>query len=151
MRPSDGVAAPQWHGPGAVVWRARLAVLAAVAGITGYLALRDPQTETGYPTCPSRSLLGLDCPLCGGLRGSHDLLRGRLMEALDHNVLLPVMLGAAGLVLVSWTLPALGHRSLSLRVPRWLPGTAVAVLVAFTVIRNLPFSAVEVLGSGPAG
>ena len=60
----------------------RLAGLAAAVGAVAYVGLADPGSGVHpYPACPSRLLLGLDCPACGGLRGTHDLLHGDRMSA----------------------------------------------------------------------
>ena len=64
---------------------------AAAVGV-GFLALRDPNQSGSYGFCPLHSLTGLDCPFCGGLRGTSALLHGDIATALDHNVLLPVYL-----------------------------------------------------------
>ena len=125
----------------------RLAVLGGLAGVTGYVFLADPDSHGGYPRCPSRWLLGIDCPACGGLRGTNALLHGRIGEALDHNLLLPGLLGAFALLLGLWLLPLFGRPERQLRLPAWLVVTLVGVLAAFTVARNLPFSAFDYLAS----
>jgi hypothetical protein len=116
----------------------RALTLAGFTAFTGYVYLLDPDKGGAYPLCPSRVLLGLDCPACGGLRGTNALLHGRVREALDHNLLLPLLLGAVAVGLGSWMLPLIGRPERHLRVPRWLVVTLGAVVVAFTVARNLP-------------
>lgn len=131
--------------------RLRLGALAGLTAVTGYVAAAEPEGGDGlYTRCPSRSLLGIDCPVCGGFRGTHDLLNGRLGEALDHNLLLPALLGVMALGFALWLLPVVGRKAPTLRPPRWLLGGAVAVLVAFTIARNLPIPALESLASDPA-
>jgi hypothetical protein len=112
--------------------------LAGFAAFTGYVYLMDPDKGGVYPQCPSRVLLGIDCPACGGLRGTNALLHGRVREALDHNLLLPLLLTAIAVGLGSWMLPLVGRPERQLRVPRWLLVTLAVVVVAFTVARNLP-------------
>jgi hypothetical protein len=131
------------HGGGA-----RWATLAAVAGATVYVGLVDPSGGGVYPLCPSRALLGVDCPACGGLRGTHDLLRGHVEQALDHNLLLPGFLAVLGVALALWLLPLVGRPARTLRSPRWATVGAVALVAAFTVARNLPLAPLEFLGSG---
>ena len=101
-----------------------------------------------YPLCPSRLLFGVDCPACGGLRGTHDLLRGHVGQALDHNLLLPGFLAVLGVALALWLLPLVGRPAGTLRLPRWATVGAVALVAAFTVARNLPLAPLEFLGSG---
>ena len=131
------------HGGGA-----RWATLAAVAGATAYVGLVDPSGGGVHPLCPSRALFGVDCPACGGLRGTHDLLSGHVGQALDHNLLLPGFLAVLGVALALWLLPLVGRPAGTLRLPRWATVGAVALVAAFTVARNLPLAPLEFLGSG---
>lgn len=125
----------------------RFAVLAGLAGLAGYVFLADPDGGGAYPACPSQRLLGLDCPACGGLRGTNALLHGRVAEALDHNLLLPLLLGGLGLVLALWLLPLVGRAERRLRVPAWAMVAAVGLLAAFAVARNLPVDSLDYLSS----
>ena len=59
-------------------------------------------------------------------------------EALDHNLLLPLLLAGIVVGLGSWMLPLVGRPERVPRLPRWLVATLVVVVVAFTVARNLP-------------
>ncbi len=127
---------------------ARWSTLAAVAGATAYVGLVDPSRSSVYPLCPSRLLFGVDCPACGGLRGTHDLLRGHVGQALDHNLLLPGFFAGLGVVLALWLLPLVGRPAGTLTIPRWARLGMVALLAAFTVARNLPVASLEFLASG---
>ena len=127
--------------------RQRLLTLGALGAVTAYVAAVDPSEAGVWPPCPSRVLLGIDCPGCGGLRGTHDLLRGDVVAAMDHNLLVPVILAVAGLALALWLLPLVGRPARRLAPPRWLATAAVVVVTAFTVLRNLPVPALEWLGS----
>ena len=127
----------------------RLAALAGTAVATVYVGLVDPARGGAYPLCPSRLLLGLDCPACGGLRGLHDLLHGRLAEALGHNLLLPAWLAVLGVALGLWLLPPVARRpARALVVPPRVGLVAGGVLAAFTVARNVPVGPLELLASG---
>jgi hypothetical protein len=127
----------------------RLAGAAAIVGVTAYVGLVDPAGGGGvFPACPTRTLLGVDCPACGGLRGTHDLLRGDVVSALDHNLLLPLLLGAYAVVLGLWLMPVVGRRTPRVRLPAWALATVVAVAAGFTLLRNLPIAGLEFLASG---
>ena len=63
-------------------------IAALAAGV--YLRAVDPNVPGHYPGCPSQIFLGLDCPGCGGMRGTYDLLYGDLSGMADHNILLIV-------------------------------------------------------------
>ena len=109
-RPAESGHGPQAPGPvtAAVTRRQRVgraAGLAAAAGVTAYVGLVDPSSGGAYPLCPSRVLLGVDCPACGGLRGTHDLLNGDVVGALDHNLLLPALLAVYAVAFGLWLLP----------------------------------------------
>lgn len=139
---ADGTPAPRRR-------RARVAALTAGAAAVAYVALVDPGAGSSvYPPCPSRTLLGLDCPGCGGLRGTYDLVHGDVVGALDHNLLLPFLLVAVAYGVVLAVAPLFGRHVRPLRPPRWAVVTGAVVLVAFTVLRNLPVAGLEFLGSG---
>ena len=61
----------------------------------------NPSTTHFYPRCPTRSLLGIECPGCGSLRASHALLHGRLLTAWHYNPLLLLSLPMVLLLLLS--------------------------------------------------
>lgn len=127
--------------------RARAATLVGVAAATGYVFLADPDNGGAYPLCPSRTLFGIDCPACGGLRGTNALLHGRVAEALDHNLLLPLLLGFMAVALGLWLLPLVGRGAPTIRAPRWLTFAAIGLFAAFTLVRNLPVDGLEFLAS----
>ena len=126
----------------------RLAGAGAALGVTAYVGLVDPAGGGVFPACPTRTLFGIDCPACGGLRGTHDLLRGDVVSALDHNLLLPVLLAAYAVALGLWLLPLVGRRTPRVRLPVWALATMVAVAAGFTLLRNLPIAGLEFLASG---
>ncbi len=110
-----------------------LGTSALLIGGLAYIGIADPhQPGSVFPPCPFKLLTGWNCPACGGLRMTHDLLHGDLSAAVMDNVFLLV-----GLPLVAlWVLWRLrrGRRVLSL-------GAGVLIIVtavAWTVIRNLP-------------
>jgi hypothetical protein len=119
----------------------------AVAGCA-LLAAVDPDRSGIFPECPTRLLLGMDCPACGTLRGLHALLRGRVLEALDHNVLLIVAVPLAIVLLLGRVAPLVGRPARAVAIQPRLQVVLIGVAVAFAITRNLPFSAVAVLGSG---
>jgi hypothetical protein len=121
-----------------VTARSRWTGLVVGLSLLAYVALVDPARSGLYPRCPSRLVLGLDCPFCGGLRGTHDLLHGDLAGALDHNLLLPAYLVAAAVIGVCYLLPLTGRPVPRVRLPRWALIGAAVVVVSFTVARNLP-------------
>jgi hypothetical protein len=117
---------------------------AVVAAATVLVGVVDPNQPGHYPLCPFRALTGLACPGCGGLRAVHALTHGHLAEAFGHNPLVVLLLPA---VVLTWVLAV--RRALRGRVLAWRPtpvhlSAAAAVVLAFTVLRNLP--GVDLLG-----
>lgn len=91
------------------------------------------------PLCPFHAMTGGWCPFCGGLRAVDALAHGQLATALRDNA---VFVAAIPFVLVLWLDWAQRRRSgqPTRRVSRVAVVGTVAVLVAFTVVRNLPFA-----------
>lgn len=124
----------------------------AIGAIVGTVYLRavDPNIPGHYPGCPSQTFLGIDCPGCGGMRGTYDLLHGDVAGMLDHNILLIVAIPALLIGFGIWAYRAwTGRRpnptpAQQAQRSRWMV-TALIVVLAFGVVRNL----VPYLGSGP--
>lgn len=131
----------------------RLGRIAPVVG-TGLIALfaaglvwvLDPH-EGGYPPCPTAALLGIDCPACGGLRGTHLLLNGDIAGAADNNILLLVLLPILGLAYLRWLASSWKGPPLvqgQTKAMRRLMVVVLVVVVLFGVVRNF----VPYLGAG---
>ena len=106
---------------------------ALVAGGLAYVGLADPHSaDFVFPACPFKLLTGWNCPACGGLRMTHDLLHGDLAAAAVDNVFLLVGLP----VLLAWILV----RWRTGRPVMTMPAIAVIAVLAitWTVVRNLP-------------
>lgn len=115
-----------------------------------YLRAVDPNMPGHYPGCPSQFLLGVDCPGCGGMRGTYDLLHGDVAGMLEHNVLLAVALPASVLALIVWGYRAWTGRRPPLDIAKQTRRSRLWVFVlilvlSFGVVRNF----VPYLGSGP--
>jgi hypothetical protein len=113
-------------------------VLAAAAAGAFFLAAVDPAHSSLLPPCVFHELTGLYCAGCGISRALHLLLNGQFYAGLRMNPLavlsLPLLLG--------WlTLAFVRHfRGKALpRIPSWVPWAAIAVIVFYTVARNLPW------------
>jgi len=104
--------------------------IAAVGALT-YIGVADPHRPGfGFPPCPFKAITGWNCPLCGGLRMTHDVLHGDLSAAVVDNVFALVGLP----LLVAW-LVVCWRRRLSVAPPLV---TALVAMVVWTVVRNLP-------------
>jgi len=104
-----------------------------LAGALGYVGLVDPHhADSLYPPCPFKALTGWNCPLCGGLRMTHDALHGDLVAGINDNAF--ALVGIP--VLAVWILFRRRRRREPLPIPAVLTITLVAAL--WTVLRNLP-------------
>ena len=119
-----------------VLWLAALPVACVV------LYLFDPADGGFYPPCPFRTITGYDCPGCGSARAMHELTHGHIGRAFTLNPLAVLAVPVALIALVSVV-----RRRPMLRLPNWGPVVAVAIVVAFGVVRNLPFDAVAWMAS----
>ena len=120
--------------------RAPVLTIGALAATTLALHLRDPHDSGSWGYCPSAAL-GFACPGCGGLRAVNDLTHLDVAAAASSNLAFVVALPFLIVGLGWWTLrrwrgaPALGVPGPRLRVAGY---AACALLVVFTVLRNLP-------------
>ena len=124
-------------------WRSGLAwLLAACVVIAAVLFLFDPAQHSFYPRCTLKALTGLDCPGCGGLRATHQLLHGNIAAAFRLNPLLVTLGPLAG----AWLLRA-GARGIrrrefpQLRIAPPVAWLLFAGALAFSIFRNLPIVA----------
>jgi hypothetical protein len=118
---------------GATARAGLIATGVALAGALTYIGLADPHRPGFlFPACPFKALTGLDCPGCGGLRMTHDLLNGDLGAAVVDNVFLLVALPALAVwLVVRW------RRGVKL-MPMAATATVIVAAVVWTVVRNWP-------------
>ena len=131
--PVHPLAARRGRGRGrAGLWLWVLAGL-AVSMVLVLLFWHRPAGQFFYPRCSFHTLSGLWCPGCGGLRSMHELLHGHWIAAARCNALFVV----GGPVAIAWWLRRRRSRPEAAIGPRtvWV---GFAIVVAFTVLRNLP-------------
>ena len=102
---------------------------------------RGPSAVPWLPACTFHRLTGLHCAGCGMTRAVHAALHGRVGEAFRYNPLGMILLPSA----LVWFV---------LKVPGWLrkgppetpprpagrwPWWVIGLIVAFWILRNLPF------------
>ena len=126
-------------------WFAPAATAVGVAAALAYVSAVDPNEPGHYPGCPLQATTGLDCPGCGGLRCVHALVRGDVAAAADQNLLVLLTLPLLVVGWGYWLLRSLGRIS-AVAWPRWIVPAITTLLLAFSVVRNIP--AVAFLGSG---
>ena len=103
------------------------------AGALTYVGLADPHRPGFlFPACPFKLLTGWNCPACGGLRMTHDLLNGNLAAAVVDNVFLLIGLP----LLALWAIWRIRQSQRVFTMPV-IVVIAVAA-IAWTITRNLP-------------
>lgn len=106
--------------------------LAALAALT-YVGVADPHRPGAlFPPCMFKAVTGWNCPGCGGLRMTHDLLHGDLPAAVTDNVFLLVGLP----LLALWSIWRVRRKERA-----FTPAVLAVVLtlaVAWTIVRNFP-------------
>lgn len=128
---------------------APLVVAASTTLMCAAIWAGDPTTPNGpLPVCPTKALLGIDCPGCGSLRMVYSLMHGNLLAAARFNAL-----GLAAVVLLVWTYFSwtygclVGRRIRSWQHGRWAAIVTLSLVLAWFVVRNIPvapFSALHV-------
>ncbi|RSM77400.1 hypothetical protein DL991_19940 [Amycolatopsis sp. WAC 01375] len=117
--------------------------IAAGAGLgCVVLWLGDPTTPGGpLPVCPTKSLLGIACPGCGGMRMVYSALHGDIPAALHYNAVSFVVVLLLVWSTAAWAVGRLRGRAVNSWLHwRWTPLAFGVVFVVWFIIRNLPFA-----------
>ncbi|XUL87506.1 DUF2752 domain-containing protein [Streptomyces galilaeus] len=140
---ADSRSMPKTSTPGSASVLNRVAVpagiLAAVAGAFAYVGMVDPNQPGHYPVCPLYRLTGLYCPGCGGLRSAHEFIHGDFLAALQDNAIAVVGYLAFAVVWTVWVVRAVRGRPVRIELGGGRLWTLGALVLVFTVVRNLPF------------
>jgi hypothetical protein len=121
---------------------APLLVAASATLVCAATWVGDPTTPGGpLPVCPTKALLGIDCPGCGSARMLYSLLHGNVVAAARFNAL-----GLIALVLLVWAYAAwiygrvTGRRVRGWQNQRWAAMVTLVLVTAWFVVRNIPFA-----------
>jgi len=140
---ADSRSIPKTRTPGSASVLNRVAVpagvLAAVAGAFAYVGTVDPNQPGHYPVCPLYRFTGLYCPGCGGLRSAHEFIHGDFLAALQDNAIAVVGYLAFMVVWTVWVVRAARGRPVRIDLGSVQLWTLGALVLVFTVVRNLPF------------
>jgi Protein of unknown function (DUF2752) len=110
-----------------------LATGAVGAAALAYVGIVDPHDRDSlFPPCPFKLLTGWNCPACGGLRMTHDLLHANLSAAVVDNIFLLAGIPAV-LAWFFWRRSA-GKPPMT----RAAVVVVIAATFAWTVVRNIP-------------
>lgn len=106
---------------------------AALVGGLAYVGLGNPHSpDFVFPPCPFKTLTGWDCPACGGLRMTHDLLHGDLAAAFVDNAF--VLIGLP--LLLAWMMLRRYQGQPTANAPVFV--VVIVTAVTWTIVRNLP-------------
>jgi len=121
---------------------APLIVAASTTLVCAAVWVGDPTTPHGpLPVCPTKALLGIDCPGCGSLRMLYSLMHGNVLAAARFNALGLVAVGLLVWAYVAWTYGrVVGRRISSWQHHRWSAVVTLSLVVAWFVVRNIPFA-----------
>lgn len=121
---------------------APLMVAASATLVCAAIWVGDPTTPGGpLPVCPTKALLGIDCPGCGSMRMLYSLLHGDLLGAARFNAL-----GLAAVALLVWAYAVwtygrvAGRRIRSWQHRRWSAAVVLSLVAVWFVVRNIPFA-----------
>ena len=118
-----------------------VAVLLAVVVLlaSAWLYVVVPFTPLTTIPCPFEAATGLECPGCGLQSSLYNLLQLDFRHMLMQNLLSPVLLPLFFYLVISWAAETFFAVSLpGVRLPIPALVVAVAVLVAYWVLRNIP-------------
>ncbi|MEU5939178.1 DUF2752 domain-containing protein [Micromonospora sp. NPDC047548] len=124
-------------------WAAPLAALGCVGVGVAYALVSDPTRSDpdAAPSCLLKLLTGLDCPGCGGTRALWYVLHADLPAAARHHFLFVFALPFLAYLFVAWAgQQAFGWRLPELRISPPVIAGFLAVWLAFSVARNLPWA-----------
>jgi hypothetical protein len=109
-----------------------------VIGAATYIFTQDPNQPGHYFDCPLKSVTGVACPGCGGIRAAYAAMHGDVWLSLRRN---PLAIPIALFALVLWARWALRETGLwktrRRAIPVWLPVTVTFGFLFIFVTRNI--------------
>lgn len=94
------------------------------------------------PGCTLKSWTGFYCAGCGGTRAMFAFMHGEIAASWRLNPLFLILFATAGLallrVLMLWAFPDRFAAMRKWRFPLWVGISALAAMMVFMVLRNLP-------------
>jgi hypothetical protein len=117
-------------------------VAASAMVVCAVIWVGDPTNPHGpMPVCPTKALLGIDCPGCGSLRMLYSLMHGNLMAAARFNAMSLVAVVLLVWAYGAWTYGRVtGRRIRSWQHYRWSAAVTLALAVGWFIVRNIPFA-----------
>ena len=104
------------------------------------LFLFNPARHSFYPFCLFHRATGLLCPGCGSLRALHQLLHGHFLAAVRFNALLVASLPVVSYFFGRFAVRKFKNQPVPLLISSVWLWWALGVMLAFGILRNLPFA-----------
>jgi hypothetical protein len=117
-----------------------VAIGIAVIGLSLLYFFYPASGTSFHPKCPFHQLTGLHCPGCGSQRAASALLHGKLLQAIDLNVLFVLSVPLIIYSAITFLWNAFSKKKLHQRIfyhPLFAKSLVVAILV-FWLLRNIP-------------
>ena len=106
-----------------------------------YFYTYNPADSGHFISCPSKSILGLNCPGCGSQRLIHSLFHLDFVQAFHYNplifILLPFLIYLLIISLSNWIFST-KHQMGILR-KNWFIFMMLGIFLIYGILRNLPF------------
>jgi hypothetical protein len=136
MKPAEStqppIICPEPKKPQARRWLVWMAAVGALV-LGGVLFVFNPERSSFYPVCVFKKATGWECPTCGCLRATHQLLHGHIVRAFHLNALFVVSLPIVALL----GLQTLLQKPI-ISKPSRLGWALLVLFLLFGVLRNLP-------------
>ena len=127
----------------------KIGLLVVFAGLAVLFFVLDPAKHNIFPRCLFNSVTGYYCPGCGSQRAIHSLLHFDIAGVVSYNFLfIPAFL----LIIYHYLHPVL-NRIFGWKLPNIIyfkstPWIIFGFVLAFWILRNLPFYPFSVLAPG---
>lgn len=127
----------------------KIGLLIVIAGLAVLFFVLDPANHNIFPRCIFNSVTGYYCPGCGSQRAIHSLLHMDIAGVVSYNFLfIPAFL----LIIYHYLHPVL-NRFFGWKLPnifyfKSTPWIIFGFVIAFWILRNLPFYPFSVLAPG---
>lgn len=117
-----------------------LAIAATLLSLMVVVYLYPPETVSFLPKCVFHEYTGLHCPGCGGTRAVHRLMHGDFAAAIHMNALAVFLLPLI-LLRLAWQYVVSKRRDMptQLKVPYYVDWIIAGLVVAFGILRNIPY------------
>ncbi|UOB18202.1 DUF2752 domain-containing protein [Abyssalbus ytuae] len=106
----------------------------------------NPSDYNFFPKCPFYSITGFYCPGCGSQRAIHDLLHGNIIDAIKHNLLIPLVILVIIYKIGLFWLENIKKKEVEdILYNPTLSNIIVVLVISFWILRNINFYPFNIL------